>query len=91
MHLSQRLGGVGALPPGTVEGEQDVVAIVIDLGSLTEVLGVLQRERVKAEQLTELEQLIVPGVAEIQPEEVIVGEVPADAGLVDPGQARTTN
>jgi hypothetical protein len=37
--------------PGPIEHEKDVVVVVVELGPLTEVLGVLQGERVKAEDL----------------------------------------
>ena len=60
----------------------------VELRALAEVLGVLQRERVKAEQLMELRELLVARSREIQPEEVITLHVVTDARFVDPREAR---
>ena len=71
------------MAPRPVEDEEDVIAVVVELGALAEVVGVLQRERVEAEDLAQLCQLIGVGVVEVQPEEVVAPHVVADARLVD--------
>ncbi len=54
MDLLQRLVVLGALGQTAVEDEKDVVAVVVELRTLSELLGVLQGQRVKAEDLPEL-------------------------------------
>src|SRR5690349_21239825 len=78
---------VGPVPPGPVEHEKDVVAVVVELRALAEVLGVLQRERMKPEDLAEPGQLIGTRIVEVEPEEVIALEMVTDARLVDTVEA----
>ena len=50
----ERRGVVFALSPGAVEDQKYIIAVVVELGTLMEVLGVFQRERVKAKQFMQL-------------------------------------
>jgi hypothetical protein len=67
----ERRGVVFALAPGAVEDEKYIIAVVVELGPLMEVLGVFQRERVKAEQFMQLSELVVAWRSEVEPEELI--------------------
>ena len=49
--LAQRLGVVGTVAPRAVEDQEHVVVVVVELGALTELLGVLDREGVKPEEI----------------------------------------
>jgi hypothetical protein len=53
--------------------------------ALSEPLAVLQGERVKAEDLMQLGQLVLPGSGELEPEELVSLQVFADARFVDTG------
>ena len=77
-----------ASSPGAVEDEEDVVVVVVELRALAEVLGVLERERVKAEQLLQLIELVAVGRGQVEPEEVVAVQVIADRRLIDLGEAR---
>ena len=75
------------------EGEQSVAAVeqellagehaALELVALTEVLGVLERERVKPEEVAQRDDVVVAGGRDVQPEEVIALEVIANACFVD--------
>ena len=88
VHLVQRLGVLGAVAPSAVEDEKDVIVVVVELGALAEMLGVLERERVKAEDLPQLGELVGAGAVEVEPKELIAPRVIPDARLVDAGEAR---
>src|ERR1700729_450134 len=54
VHLVQRMGVVFVIARSAVEDEKDVIAVVVQFGTLAEMLGVLEREGVKAEDLAKL-------------------------------------
>ena len=84
LHLLQQLLGVGrGEVVSAVEDKEDVVAVLVELGSLSEVQSVLERERVKAEELVQLLDLLVAWRCEVEPEEMIASKVVLDGGLVD--------
>src|SRR5437588_11204355 len=74
--------------PGTVEDENDVIAVVVELRTLAELLAVFQRQGVKAEQLAELRKLVMAGRCEVEPEEMVPSDVIDDLRFVDRGEAR---
>ena len=88
VHLAQRLRVLGAMPPRAVEHEEDVVAVVVELGALTEVLGVLERQRVKTEQLVQAIEVLATRGREVQPEEVVALRGDRGSRLVDAREAR---
>ena len=60
--LYRRAVGVDA-----VEDQQRGVAVVVELGALAELLGVLDRQRMQAEALAELGELLVGAPFELEP------------------------
>lgn len=88
MHLPQQVDVVGRLLAGAVEDEEPVVAVVVELRSLAEVGGVLERERMKLEDLTELIDLRGARVRQVGPEEPAARGVVADAVGVQGREAR---
>ena len=75
-------------PRGTaVEDEQRVVAVVVELGPLTERTGVVKRKRVEAKQVPQLLHLRVVGSVEVEPEEAVLAQQLPDPLLVDRGEA----
>jgi hypothetical protein len=83
VHLAQRLGILVTMAPSAIKHQEHVVAEVIQLGALAEMLGVFQRQRVKAEELLQLREVVVAWRREIQPEKVVTLEVIADPSFVD--------
>jgi hypothetical protein len=81
VHLPQRV--IGVVSAGAVEHQEDVVAVVVELGPLVELLAVLDRQWVKPEQLLQLAQLLVAGRRQVQPEEVVAREVILDPSLIE--------
>ena len=57
---------------GTVDDEEDEVVVLVGLRSLAEVDGVLDRERMEAEDLADELQLLRVDAVEIEPEELLV-------------------
>ena len=51
VHLAQRVGISALMAPGAIEDEENVVVVVVELGALAEVLDVLERERMKSEDV----------------------------------------
>ena len=49
VHLAQRHGVVAPMAPRAVEDDEHVIPVLVELGALGELLGVLERERMKAE------------------------------------------
>ena len=65
MHLDQTvLVGCGA-----VDDEEDIVAVVVELGSLTEVLRILDRERMELEDISQDLEVVRLGLMKVEPEE----------------------
>ena len=87
MHLAQRV--LRVIPAGAIEHQEHVVAVVVELGPLVKLLAVLDRQRVKAEQLLQLAQLLVAGRCQIQPEEMVAIQVILDPGLIEVRGARS--
>ena len=83
LHLQQRRPVIRAVLQRAVEDQEDVVAVVIELGALTEVQRVLQGHGVKAEELVQLLDVLLAGRGDVQPEEVVAREVVADLRLID--------
>ena len=70
MHLDEPvLVGVGP-----IDDEEDVVVVLVELGSLPEVLGVLECERVELEDVAQDLEVVRIGSVEIEPEELARGE-----------------
>ena len=88
LHLSQQLVGVVRRIARAVEHEEHVALVVVELRALAEVQSVLERERVKAEQLVQPLEVLGGGRGQIEPEEVIAREVILDRRLIDRGEAR---
>jgi hypothetical protein len=84
--LEQALAGA-APAADRVEDEQDVVPIGVELGALAELDRVLDRDGVEPERLAERLDLVLAGVGEIEPEELVAlaqaGELLAVDGLED--------
>ena len=60
---------------GAVGDDQREVAEGVDLGPLAEVVHVLHRQRVEAEDVGEKRQVLGGGLVEVEPEELVVREV----------------
>ena len=88
VHLAQGLGILGAVAPRAVEDEKDVIVVDVELRALPEMLAVLHRERVEAEDLMQLSEFLGSWRAQIEPKEVIAPKVVTDALFVNPGEAR---
>ena len=88
VHLAQRVGISALMAPGAIEDEENVVVVVVELGALAEVLDVLERERMKSEDLAQLRKLFVPGRGEIEPEEMVAVEMVANVRFIDAVEAR---
>jgi hypothetical protein len=88
LHLVQQLVLIAGLLMGAVEDHEDVVSVGVQLGALPEVQRILERQRMKAEQLAQLLQLSTAWTREVEPEELIAGEVTANGRLVDRVHAR---
>ena len=76
------------MAPSAEEDKKDVAVVFVELGALAEMLGVLKCERVKAEDLPQLGELVGAGGVEVEPKELIAPQVIPDARLVDAGEAR---
>src|SRR5436190_22983445 len=72
----------------SVEDEEDVIPVVVELWSLAELLGVLERERVKAEDVAQAFELLGCRRGQVEPEEVVAVEVGTDPLLVDLREGR---
>src|SRR5215210_1717352 len=57
--------------PHRVEDEQDAVAVGVELGPLAELARVLERDRVQPEEVAERGEVLVAGVGEVEPEELV--------------------
>ena len=57
MDLAEWCRVLFAVPPGAIEDEEYVVAVVVELRALMELLGILECERMKAEQVVQLGEL----------------------------------
>ncbi len=86
--LAQRTRVGRVVPVGAVVDEEHVVVVVVELGPLAEFVGVLERERMKAEDAPQLLQVVSVRRGQVKPEELVGGEMGADSFLVDLGQAR---
>ena len=79
MHLHEAVVvGVGA-----VDDEEDVVAVLVELRALAEVLRVLERERVEAEDVAQDREVLRAGLLEVEPEERAGGVQLLDLGPVE--------
>ena len=88
LHLPQQLARIGAGVASAVEHEEHVAVVAVELRALAEMQRVLERQRVKAEQRAQLLELLGAGRRQIEPEEVIAGEVVGDLVLLDRAKAR---
>ena len=66
--LDQHLAALGA---GAVVDEEHVVVVVVELGPLTEVLGVLKSQRMKVEQVAEEPDRLGARSFQVEPEELV--------------------
>jgi hypothetical protein len=80
--LEEPLVVVVALACG-VEDEQHVIPVVVELRRLPELLGVLDRQCVEAQQLAEHRQLLRTRTDQVQPEELVIAPERRAACLVD--------
>jgi hypothetical protein len=76
------LGGL-AVGAHAVEDQQRGLAVVVELGPLPELQRVLQRQRVHAEALAEVADLLRAGIVEVQPEEVIARQQLPESVVVE--------
>ena len=68
---------------GPVDDEEDEVVVLLQLRPLAELLGVLERERVEAEDVAQELEVVRLGVLEVEPEEISAREPRLDRGPVD--------
>jgi hypothetical protein len=54
---------------GAVDDEKDEVVIVVELRSLTEVLGILQGERMELKDITEYREVLLRRLGKVDPKE----------------------
>jgi len=73
-------------PARSVEDDERVLAIVVELRPLAEPARVLQRERMQPEQLPELGDLRVGGALQLEPEVLVALEQRLDLAAIDRGQ-----
>jgi hypothetical protein len=59
---------------GPVDHEEDVVAVLVELGPLPELLGVLDRERMELEDVPQDLEVVRVGLVEVEPEETTLRE-----------------
>src|SRR5581483_6514544 len=59
------------------------VVVALDLGALPEVLRVLHRERVEPEDLAEDDEVVLDGLLEVEPEELVAREQLLDGLTVE--------
>ncbi len=52
----------------SVEDEEDEVAVLLHLGALTELLRILERQRMEAKDLPQERHLTLVGLQEVEPE-----------------------
>ena len=74
VHLDEPVG----VRDGAVDDDEDEVVVVVELGTLAELLGVLDRERVELEDLAQDREVVLIGPVDIDPEERAPGEQPLD-------------
>ena len=65
------------------EDDQHLLAVAVELRPLSEVLHVLQRERMPAEAPRESVELFVGRIDEVEPEELVARDQRVDRLLVD--------
>ena len=65
VHLDQAV----LVARGAVDDEEDVVAVFVELGPLAEVLGVLDRERMELEDISQDLEVVGLGLMKVEPEE----------------------
>ncbi len=100
MHLEQKLLAGNGVRIDAVRDEEQIAVVLVELGALVERAGVVDRERVQPELLSELLQLLVGRILEVEPEEssllevfrdlVRIGVVQADRRLIAGARPRRT-
>jgi hypothetical protein len=83
VHLPQRHGVITPMAPRAVEDDEHVIPVLVELGALSELLRVLEGERMKAEELMQLPEIFVVRSGEVQPKETVAPQAIADPNLVD--------
>ena len=71
VHLAQRFGVVAPMAPRAVEDDEHVIPVLVELGALGELLGVLERERMKSEELMQLPEIVGARAGEVEPKETV--------------------
>ena len=70
MHLAQKLLAGNGVRIDAVRDEEHIAVVLVELRALVERAGVVDRQRVQPELLSELLQLLVGRILEVEPEEL---------------------